>query len=155
MLNYHRPNAFVLADGRIIVTAGLLAFVDDEAQFATVLGHEIAHVVENHTLEAIRRSRNSERRNKVIGVAADAALAGLLEGKKGDAQAAVGAGAAATAAGVLIASTVNGFIRGKFSRQQEREADLIRAEIAMSGGFDPEEGARFFEKLRDRLGRKG
>ena len=155
VLNDHRPNAFALPDGRIFVTAGLLAFVDNEAQLATVLGHEIAHVVENHTLEAIRRSRNSEKRNKLIGAAAGAALGGILGGKKGGAKAAVGAAAAGAAAGAVIASAVNGFLRGKYSRQQEREADLIGAEIAMSSGFDPEEGARLFEKLRDRFGRKG
>ena len=129
--NDHRPNAFAVPDGRIFVTAGLLAFVENEAQRATVLGHEIAHVVEDHTLESIRRSRSDEKRNKLIGAAAGAAV------------------------GAVIARVVNSFLRGKYTRQQEREADLVGAEIAMSSGFDPEEGAKLFEKLRDRFGRKG
>ncbi len=155
VLNDHRVNAFALPDGRIFVTAGLLAFVDNEAQLATILGHEIAHVMESHALEAIRRARSNQKRNKIVAVATGAALGGLIGGKKGGAESALGAAAAGAAVGAFFAGAVNNFLRGKYSRQQEREADLIGAEIAMSGGFDPEEGAKLFDKLRDRLGRKG
>ena len=82
-------------------------------------------------------------------------LGGLIAGEKGGAGAAAGAAAAGAAAGAFFANAINSFLQGKYSRQQEKEADLIGAEIAMAGGFDPEEGAKLFEKLRDRLRRKG
>ena len=57
--------------------------VDNEAQLAMVLGHEIGHIIEEHALESLRRRRSGQRRNKIVGAAAEAALGGLLGGKKG------------------------------------------------------------------------
>ena len=122
----HRPNAFALPDGRIFVSSGLLTFVENEAQLAVVLGHEIAHVVEGHTLDSIRKQRSSEKRNKIIG----------------------------TAAGAMIANAVTAIPQGKYSREQEKEADLIGAEIAMANGFDPQAGVSLFEKLHRLYGRR-
>ena len=99
-----------------------------EAQLATVPGREIAHVVESHTLEAIRRSWNDQERDKLVGAAAGAALGGILGGilggKKGGAEAVVGAATAGAIAAAAMAGAVNGFLRGKDSRRQETEADL-------------------------------
>ena len=78
-----RPSAMALPDGRIFVTTGLLALVENEAQLAAVLGHEIAHVTEEHALEHFSRSQSGERRNRIIGVATGGALGGILGGKKG------------------------------------------------------------------------
>ena len=61
------PNATALPDGRIYLTTGMLAHVDNEAQLAMVLGHEIGHVIEEHALEALRKRRSGQRRNKVVG----------------------------------------------------------------------------------------
>lgn len=149
-----RPNAMALPDGRIFVTSGLLASVENEAQLATVLGHEIAHVIEEHTLDHLRRRQGTERRNRIIGSAAGAALGGLLGGKKGGAATAVAAGAAGAAAGFGIASVINAVTRAKFSREQEKEADLIGCELAMARGFDPEQGQVFFERLNSRYGKR-
>ena len=150
----HRPNAFALPDGRIFVSSGLLAFVENEAQLAVVLGHEIAHVVEGHTVDSIRKQRSSQKRNKIVGAAAGAALGGLLGGKKGGAsEAAIGAVAGA-AAGAIIANAVTAILQGKYNREQEQEADLIGAEIAMANGFDPQAGVSLFEKLHRLYGRR-
>ncbi len=77
------PNAVALPDGRIYITTGMLAHVENEAQLAMVLGHEIAHVIKEHSLESLRRIRSGQRRNKIVGAVAGAALGGLLGGKKG------------------------------------------------------------------------
>ena len=52
------PNASALPDGRIYLTTGMLAHVENEAQLAMVLGHEIGHVIEEHALESLRRRRS-------------------------------------------------------------------------------------------------
>jgi len=44
-------NAFALPGGKIFVTRGLCAHVDNEAQLATVIGHEIGHVTARHTVQ--------------------------------------------------------------------------------------------------------
>ena len=150
----HRPNAFAMPDGRIFVSSGLLAFVENEAQLAVVLGHEIAHVVEGHTLDSIRKQRSSDKRNKIIGTAAGAALGGILGGKKGGAAQAAAGAAIGAAAGAMIANAVTAILQGKYSREQEKEADLIGAEIAMANGFDPQAGVSLFEKLHRLYGRR-
>ena len=149
-----RPNAMALPDGRIYVTTGLLAWVENEAQLATVLGHEIAHVTEEHSLDKWRRRQTVERRNKIIGVAAGAALGGILGGKKGGAPAAVAAGVAGANLGFGIASVANGVLRSQFSREQEKEADLIGCELAMARGFDPDQGRALFQRFHDRFGKR-
>ena len=150
----HRPNAFALPDGRIFVSSGLLAFVENEAQLAVVLGHEIAHVVEGHTLDSIRKQRSSDKRNKIIGTAAGAALGGILGGKKGGAAQAAAGAAIGAAAGAMIANAVTAILQGKYSREQEKESDLIGAEIAMANGFNPQAGVSLFEKLHRLYGRR-
>lgn len=154
VLEDHRTNAFALPDGRIFVTSGLLSFVENEAQLAIVLGHEIAHVVEGHTLDSIRKQRSTAKRNKVIGAATGAALGGFLGGKKGGAAKAAAGAAIGASAGAMIAIAVNTVLRGNYNKKQEKEADLIGAEIAMANGFDPRAGVGFFEKLHRLYGRR-
>lgn len=57
VLSAKEPNAFACPGGYIFVTRGLLDLVDDEAELAGVLGHEIAHVSEKHALSIVRRSK--------------------------------------------------------------------------------------------------
>ncbi|WP_420636209.1 M48 family metalloprotease [Candidatus Palauibacter sp.] len=148
------PNASALPDGRIYLTTGMLAHVENEAQLAMVLGHEIGHVTEEHALESLRRQRSGQRRNKIIGATAGAALGGLLGGKKGGGAGAVQGAAAGTAAGVLVAAVINSVIRSRYSREQEKAADRIGADLALKRGFDPEQAARFWEMQHERFGRR-
>lgn len=148
------PNAMALPDGRIFVTTGLLSMIENEAQLAFVLGHEIGHVIEEHVLDMWRRVQTVERRNKIIGAAAGVGLGGLIGGKKGGASAAVVGATVGAAVGFGIASVANAVMRSRFSREQEREADLIGAELAMARGFDPDEGRVLFSNLHDRFGKR-
>ena len=144
------PNAAALPDGRIYLTTGMLAHVENEAQLAMVLGHEIGHVIEEHALESLRRQRSGQRRNKIAG----AALGGLLGGKKGGAGAAVQGVAAGAAAGTLAAMAINSIIRSQYSKEQEKEADLIGTRLAPARGFDPDEAARFWDKQHEQFGKR-
>ena len=58
VINDVTPNAFALPDGRVFVHSGLLSFVDNEAQLAMVLGHEIGHVLKKHAALALKNSRS-------------------------------------------------------------------------------------------------
>jgi predicted Zn-dependent protease len=51
------PNAFALPGGFIFVTRGLLTMMSDEAELATVLGHEIGHVTARHSVQQISRAQ--------------------------------------------------------------------------------------------------
>lgn len=54
-------NAFALPNGMIFVNTGLLSVLDNEAQLAAVLGHEVAHVTHEHAKERYRNQQNMEQ----------------------------------------------------------------------------------------------
>ena len=58
-------NAFAAPGGYVHITRGALALIQSEAELADVLGHEIGHITEKHTINAIKKS-------KVVGAAANA-----------------------------------------------------------------------------------
>lgn len=58
ILNNQQPNAFAAPGGYIFLTIGLLKKIKNEAELAGVLGHEIAHISQKHSLKTIQRSRS-------------------------------------------------------------------------------------------------
>ncbi len=90
ILDSNSVNAFAAPGGYIHITRGALATMKDEAELAGVLGHEIAHVTEKHTLKGLQKmkglelaegqtslSGNSEVFKKVVDKASDAILQGF------------------------------------------------------------------------------
>lgn len=61
-------NAFAIPGGYIYVTTGLLRAADNEAQLAAVLAHEIAHVNERHSIEALRESVLAQGIAETVGI---------------------------------------------------------------------------------------
>jgi len=57
VLNTDNPNAFATPGGYVFVSVGLLKMVQNEAQLAGVLGHEIAHIAKKHALQTLKRSK--------------------------------------------------------------------------------------------------
>ncbi|NJR44136.1 M48 family metalloprotease [bacterium] len=94
-------NAFMTPSGVMVVYTGLLLRCEDEAQLASVIGHEIAHYRRRHTLENWRKAKNTSGWLTVIGM--------------------LGSG---TAAGAV--ATIGAYVNlASFSREQEREADVL------------------------------
>ena len=69
VLDTDAVNAFAAPGGFVHITRGALALIQDEAELAGVLGHEIMHVTEKHTIRAIQKS-------KAIQMGADETLSG-------------------------------------------------------------------------------
>ena len=107
-------NAFALPGGFIYLTRGIMAFLDDEADLAGVLGHEIGHVTSRHTVQAYTRASGAQLGLLVGGILSPTARAvgGLAEG----------------GLGVL-------FLR--YGRDAELQADRVGAEYAAAAGWDP------------------
>jgi predicted Zn-dependent protease len=101
-------NAFATLGGRVYVHTGLIAATSSEAQLASVIGHEIGHIVGRHGLENVKRAQ------KYGTIAGIAAIAGAVLGGQTGAD-------LAGAAGNLIAG---GYLM-KHSRDAEREADYL------------------------------
>jgi len=124
-------NAFALPGGFIYVTRGLLAYLQNEAQLAVVLGHEIGHVVGRHGSRSMRKQQ--------FGMGA------LLLGALGS-QAVFGGNAAQNV--LDLGSTATQLLFLKYGRDAETEADQLGVEYAAMTGYAASEGAWFFRSLK-------
>jgi predicted Zn-dependent protease len=117
-------NAFALPGGYVYVTRGILAHMNDEAELAIVLGHEIGHVTARHGAHQYSRST----------------LAGL----------GIGLGSVLSedvARFSPLAQTALGLMFLKYGRGDETQADELGVGYAARAGWDPERGVDFFEVL--------
>lgn len=121
VLDAELVNAFALPGGFIVVTTGLIRQCRTPDELAGVLAHEMAHVTERHNTRALVR---------------DQFLAFALQLVTGGGDI---AGLAKTAGSAVVA--------GKFSREDEREADILGVRRLARAGIDPESTASFFAGL--------
>ncbi len=122
-------NAFAVPGGHCYVNMGLVLYADNEAQVVAVVGHEINHVTTRHGMLHLQRAMGLQLVAVGVGV--------FLED------------ATARAAGI-VATQATGYIAlQSFGRDDEREADKLGIEAMYRAGWDPREGARFFEKLHE------
>lgn len=132
--NYREINAFALPGGPVWVHRGTIEAAANEAQLASVLAHEIAHISERHAADQITKALVA---NGLLG------LLGAVLGDEG--------GGARTAR--LAAQVLAGGYMLKFSRDDEREADRVGAQLMKLAGWDPREMIGFMETLRQQQGR--
>ena len=124
-----RINAFALPGGPIYVHTGTVAAAENEGQLAGVMGHEIAHVALRHGTNNASKAMLAQMPLAILGgVIGSGSLVGQL------ARFGIGFGANS----VLL----------KFSRNAERQADIIGTQMLFDAGYDPQEMARFFQKLQ-------
>ncbi|HSC84631.1 MAG TPA: M48 family metalloprotease [Pseudomonas sp.] len=133
LLNSPQLNAFAAPGGIIGVNGGLFLYAQTEAEYASVLAHELAHLSQRHFARGIE----AQQRMQVPVMAA--MLAGIVA-------AAAGAGDAGMAA---IMSTQAAAIQEqrRFSRQNEQEADRIGLLNLEKAGYDPRAMPSMFERL--------
>jgi Zn-dependent protease with chaperone function len=130
-------NAFALPGGFTYVNRGLIETAQNEAQLAGVIAHEISHVALRHgTAQAAKAQKYQV--GSVLAQIAGAVIGG-------------GAGQAVGAAGQLGVGAA--FLR--FSRDYERQADTLGAQIMARAGYDPHELANMFRILEQLGGKAG
>ena len=124
-------NAFALPGGFVYVTRGLLAYVENEAQLAMVIGHEIGHVLGRHSSQQAQRAQLGQ-----LGVVGATVLGGVLGGGR------VANGIAqygSQGAQLLLLS---------YSRDHERQADQAGVAYSEFAGYDAAQAAQFFHSLK-------
>ncbi|MEM7220188.1 MAG: M48 family metalloprotease [Pseudomonadota bacterium] len=118
VLNNSVPNAWAMPGGKIAINRGLLTELDNEAELAAVLGHEVTHSAARHGAKAMQR-----------GIFLQGALvttAVISQRKTEYANALVGA-----------AQVAAGLISTKYGRDAERESDLYGTRWLADAGYDP------------------
>src|SRR3569832_1173427 len=123
ILNSPAINAFALPNGQLYVTRGLIALANDEAELASVLAHEMGHVIARHA--AIREEQAKQA----------AVVAHVVSDVLSDPN----AGALALAKSKLTMAS--------FSRAQEFEADAIGVGSSARAGFDPYGASRILAAM--------
>jgi len=114
-------NAFAIPGGFIYVTTGLLQAADNEAQLASVLAHEIAHVNERHSVQALRRAVLAQGIAETVGLDMNT----LVQ------------------VGYQLAVSL------PRSREFEYEADQVGLNILQDAGYAPIAFVQFFNQLRE------
>jgi predicted Zn-dependent protease len=114
VVDHPAVNAFALPGGFIYITRGILPYLEDEAELAGVLGHEIAHVTARHSAQQVTRA--------MLGQGAMIGLSIFVPATQpfGD-----------------VGSMGLGVLFMKFGRDDEREADRVGIDYAAQGGWDP------------------
>ena len=124
-------NAFAIPGGHIYVTRGILAHLDNEAELASVIGHEIGHVTARHSVTQMSQQQLAQL-GLVVGVALKPALARY-------------AGVAAQGLQLLFL---------KYSRDDESQADQLGLRYMRRGGYDVHRMPDVFTLL-DRVSQAG
>jgi len=125
-----QANAFALPGNKIGVYTGLLKYAKNQDQLATVIGHEVAHVIAKH---------GNERVSSQMATQAGLDLASVLLGGSQDPNNALIL--AGLGLGVQFGITL------PFSRSHESEADLIGLDLMAKAGFNPEESVPLWENM--------
>ena len=131
-------NAFAVPGGYVYLTRGIMSYLNDEAELACVIGHEIGHVTARHSAEQLTKAQFAQ-----LGLSLGSILSQEFRALAGVAEFGVG------------------MLFMKFSRDNEREADDLGVEYATKAGYDADRMADFFMTLErlhpssDRSGLEG
>ncbi|HEX5070795.1 MAG TPA: M48 family metalloprotease [Vicinamibacterales bacterium] len=117
-------NAFAAPGGYVHITRGALALIKSEGELADVLAHEIAHVTEKHTIDAIRNS-------KIAGIVADNVTRSQFIQELGK-------------------KAYDNVLENKYDRKQEIGADRVGVSLANGAGYAPTGLGAFLTRLAER-----
>lgn len=147
------PHAYTLSTGTILISTGMISLLDNEAQLAYVLAHELAHVYKDHwkikiMMPLAEGEYNRKQEEKRQMWAAVISLAGA------------GIGAAAAGKDGAAVGLVSGFLAGRavgnhyarnialdWNASQENEADDVALKITLGKSFDVQEVPRLYTTM--------
>jgi predicted Zn-dependent protease len=123
-------NAFALPGKKIGVNTGLLEVAENQDQLATVIGHEVAHVLSHHANERVSQQMAVEAGLNALSAVADPqSVAG---------QQMMGLLGVGTKYGILM----------PYNRAQESEADILGLDLMAKAGFNPLESIQLWKNMK-------
>ncbi len=135
LVNNRTINAFAVPGGVVGVHNGLILMAENEAQLASVLGHELAHLSQRHFSRGLENQKKSQA----------AMMAGLLSGLV---LIAAGAGGDAGMAAMMGGQAAAADSSLRYSRLHEQEADRIGMQNLVAAGMDPRATAGMFTVMQ-------
>ena len=123
------PNAFALPGGYVYVTRGILSLTTSEDELACIMGHEIIHVIDRHSIKQMRSSilpNMLELPGAIVGNVVNEDLGNLLNAP---------------------INTGNRLMLSSYSRKHETASDTKGIELASKAGYDPNAMAAILERL--------
>jgi Zn-dependent protease with chaperone function len=128
VINDNSFNACAYPDGTIHIYTGLLEKIDNDAQLAAIIGHEIGHVVYKH-------ARQNYEKQKTQTMITELSFVASLTGVRG-------------ADAVFLATALGGpILLSKYNRDMEEQADRVGLTYTYDAGFDPREAGKIWQKL--------
>lgn len=132
-------NAFATLGGYIGINAGLVLAAENEAQMASVLAHEVAHVTQDHVLRSVERA---QRDSVPILLAMLGAIALAQSASSGASADNASMAALALGQGLMAQRQIN------YTRSNESEADRIGIQALSRSGYDPMGAAEMFQRMQ-------
>jgi len=130
LIKSEEVNAWCMPGGKVAVYSGILPVTKDDAGLATVMGHEIAHAIAQHSSERASKAAVAEGVGSLIGAAAGNQSAAIQTGINQ----AYGIGA-------------QGFVLLPNSRKQELEADHLGLIFMSMAGYNPSTAVSFWQRM--------
>ena len=127
VLEDETPNAVAFSDGSVFIHTGMLKRLENEAQVAIVLGHEIAHVTNEHVRRRMETAGDQALLAAIIGAAAGKAL-----GQE---------------AGESVTKLSYALLSNKFTNDMEDQADRVGLYYAYQAGYDVREAPQIWRRL--------
>lgn len=125
----YEANAFCLPGGKIAVYTGLFRFLDNEAELAAIMGHEVGHVIARHVGERMSQEKIADYGSTIVSFVVDG-FGGTI------ASSAFGLGAQY---GAIL----------PYERKHEYEADHIGIILMAKAGYNPHAAITFWEKFSE------
>jgi len=148
--------AFAMPEGRVFVHTGLLSRLENEAQLATILGHELTHVYDRHFIAFTRDSDSTKVLNRLREMVASLGTppTAIQDSRDQYVGAAVLSRTANAILGLGLKITAISAFNG-YGREFERQADVAGMAALVQAGYDPKESLKLFRLLRDEAAARG
>jgi hypothetical protein len=125
-------NAFALPNGLVVIYSAMFDVLENEAQLATVMAHEIAHAIQEHSWRQQNYHRKKLMAMRIGGLAASVLGGGNLAG--------------------AVTTLIEGAVRSGYSRSLENQADRAGLEYMLAAGYDIREAPRVWQQMAKAYG---